>query len=397
VNTAAEPTPQKDFWHPPLWKWPLFLLLAGVSFWLFRYHPAPRPLKIELLSLSYPTPTWDGSYPRVVFSPISGVTGALKFNSTISMKKPTVRHDSPVDEFEVALDSGIFGLRQTDLFVTDVMPLALTRTYRAWDGYKRAFGVGSNHPYDICPTGTRFPYTYMNLNLEDNRALYFPRISKGTGYADAVFGHYATLSEFYQAKIAWNGNGWTLDFHDGRRFLFPEAYYSKSYAQGAPIEMQDENGNRIELKRDKVRNLEELISPSRHTIHLKYDASDRIVEAADDGGHIRRYSYDASGHLETVGDASHLLYRFEYEPLLHSPGYDPYLMTIVRDGSGSVLLRNVYRDYGRISEQRLADGSEYRYEYLFDKKYNVVETMVTLPSGEVKRFFFKNGILAMAK
>jgi YD repeat-containing protein len=161
--------------------------------------------------------------------------------------------------------------------------------------------------------------------------------------------------------------------------------------------MRDANGNRIQLKRDNVRNLEELISPSGHKVKFKYDASDRIVEAEDDAGHIRKYSYNSSGHLETVADASQLLYRFEYEPLLHARGYDPNLMTVIRDGTGRVLLRNVYRDYGRVSEQRLADGDVYRYEYLFDKKYNVVETTVTLPSGEVKRFFFHNGISSVAK
>jgi YD repeat-containing protein len=375
----------------------VFLLLVGSSFLLFWFHPAPKPIKVELLTLNYPTPTWDGSYPRVVISAVSVGTGALKFNSSISLKKPTVRQYSPVNEFEVALDSGMFKLRQTDLFVNDVMPLVLTRTYRVWDDHKRAFGVGSNHPYDICPTGTRFPYTYMNLNLEDGRPLYFPRISKGTGYADAVFGHYATFSEFYQAQIAWNGNGWTLVFRDGRKFLFPEAYYSKSYAQGAPVEMRDAQGNRIEFLRDKVRNLEELISPSGHKITFKYDGSDRIIKAEDDAGHFRTYSYSPSGHTETVADASHLLYRFEYAPLLHARGYDPYLMTIIRDGSGRVMLTNLYRDSSRVSEQRLANGDVYRYDYLFDKQRNVVETTVTLPSGKTKRFFFQNGVASVTK
>lgn len=370
----------------------VLLLLFGITFWLFRYHPAPKPVKVELLTLNYPTPTWDGSYPRVVIFPVSEATRRLKFTSSISLKKPSVRHDSPVNEFEVALDSGMFALRQTDLFVSDVMPLALTRTYRVWDDYQRAFGAGSNHPYDICPTGTRFPYTYMNLNLEDGRAIYFPRISKGTGYADAVFGHHATLSEFYQAQIAWNGDGWTLDFHDGRKILFPESYHAKSYAQGAPIEMRDAQGNRIQLKRDKVRNLQQLISPSGHTISFKYDGSDRIIEAKDDAGNIRKYSYDPSGNLESVADGSRVLYRFEYELVHYGRRYNTYLMTAIRDGEGKVLLRNLYQDRARVSEQRLANGDVYRYDYLFDKKSNVVETTVTLPSGDVKRYFFLNGV-----
>jgi YD repeat-containing protein len=156
--------------------------------------------------------------------------------------------------------------------------------------------------------------------------------------------------------LEWHG--WTLDLSDGRQFLFPEAYHAKNFAQGAPFEMKDAEGHRIQLKRDKQRNLEQLISPSGQTITFKYDAADRIIEAVDDSGNIRKYSYDFSGHLESVADASHLLYRFEYAPLLHAPGYDPYLMTAVLDGKWTLLLKNVYHD-GRVSEQRLANGDVY--------------------------------------
>jgi len=282
----------------------------------------------------------------------------------------------------------MFVLRQTDLFVPDSLPLALTRTYRPWGFYVRAFGIGTNHPYDICPTGTRFPYTYMNLNLEDDRPIHFPRISKGTDYSDAVYRHSDTSSEFYGAQIAWNGDGWTLDFRDGRRFLFPEAYNAKTYAQGAPTEMRDADGNRIQLKRDKVRNLEQLVSPHGHTISFKYDAANRIVEAADDAGNLRKYSYDTGGHMGSVSDDKHAGYRFSYDPLLHD------LMTSIEDNEQKVLLRNEYADNSRVSAQTLADGQIIQYDYLYDRKGNIVETTVTLPGHRVRHFFFRNGIPA---
>ncbi len=379
------------FWRPPFWKWAVALVLLAATAVLVRWKPSAHATKIELLPITDFFPAWDASYPSVVIAMTSDSKG-VRFASTISLIKPTVRHDAPVNQFEVALDSGMFKLRQTDIFVADLMPLSLTRTYRVWDESSRAFGLGGNHPYDICPTGTRFPYTYMNMNLEDGRQIYFPRISKGTRYEDAVFRNGNAGSEFYDARVSWNGNGWTLNFRDGRKFLFPEAYYLKNYAQGAPIEMRDEGGNRIQLKRDRLGNLQQLISPSRGTITFKYDAADRIIEAEDTTGHIRKYSYDASGHVETVSDDAHLLYRFEYEPLLHLRGYDPYLMTKVLDGTRRVLLKNIYLDASRISEQRLTNGDVYRYQYLFDDKHNVARTTVSFPSGEAKSFSFYNGI-----
>jgi YD repeat-containing protein len=342
---------------------------------------------VELLPFTDSPPAWNGSYPYLVISPVDLDSDHVKFKSSIALIKPTVRHDSPVNEFQVDLHSGMFVLRQTDFFIPEVMPLSLTRTYRPWDSQRRAFGPGTNHPYDICPTMTRFPYTYVDLNLEDGRQIHFARISKGTGYADAVFRHDKTSSEFYGAQIAWNGDGWTLDFRDGRRFLFPEAYHGKTFAHGAPYEMRETGGQRILLKRDKRRNLENLISPSGHTITFKYDEADRIIEAVDDAGDIRKYAYDSSGYLATVSDASHLLYRFEYK-LFHYATYDWPLMTAVINGGGRVLLQNIYKDTdrGMISEQRLANGDVYRYGYLLVKDV-VVETIVDGPTGRRKFFF----------
>ena len=57
----------------------------------------------------------------------------------------------------------------------------------------------------IWPTGSRFPYTYIDLNLEEGRQMHFRRVSKGSGYADAVFRHEETSSEFYRSThcVEW--------------------------------------------------------------------------------------------------------------------------------------------------------------------------------------------------
>jgi YD repeat-containing protein len=385
---------KKTFWHPPLWKWALVLGLLGCCEFLFLWKRPAGPVKVQLLAFSDTPPAWDGSQPWLVISPVAG-TGPIKFQTSISMVKPTVKHDAPVNEFVVNLRNGNFKVLQTDLFVSDVMPLTLTRTYFSWEPASYAFGVGANHPYDICPTGTRFPYTYQELNLEDGYRVYMPRISKGTGFADAVFRHDASSSEFYGAMTAWNGNGWTMTFRDGRKIYFPEAYYAKNFAQGAATEIVDAQGHRIQLKRDKTRNLQQLISPGGHTISFQYDSSDRIVEARDDAGHIRRYSYDQGGHVETVTDGSRILYRFEYQRLMSGADNDPWLLTAVLDGDWNVLVRNKFSN-GRTTEQTLANGEVYRYEYQVAGR-NVLQTTVTLPSGEKKVFVFQDGRLVEQK
>lgn len=375
----------------PLAKWIVCALLVGIAA-AIAWWPH-RPVKVELLPFSDSPPAWDGSYPFLSISP--DPSHPLKFNGTLLRIHPTIRHERPVNQFDVDLHSGRFILRQTDLFVADVVPLTLTRTYVVWDHHSRAFGVGGNHPYDICPTGTRRPYTYMDLNLEDDYQVHMPRISKGTDFADAVFRHSGTSSEFFGAQVRWNGNGWTMSFPDGRLIYFPESYYAKNLAQGAAIEMVDAQGNRIHLNRGKERNLDQLISPAGHTIKFTYDAADRITEAEDDAGHLRKYSYDERGHVEVVSDGSKVVYRFEYAPLLRQAGFDPWLLTRVLDGDWNVLLRNKYQ-WGRVSEQILPDGQTYRYEYQLNGS-EVLHTTVTLPSGEKKEFDFTNGIPAEEK
>jgi len=159
--------------------------------------------------------------------------------------------------------------------------------------------------------------------------------------------------------------------------------------------MVDAQGNKIELKRDNRRNLQELISPSGRKITFKYDAADRIVEADDDRGNVRKYSYDSGGHVETVSDGKRVLYRFEYQRLMTQAGYDPYLLTAVMDGDWNVLVRNKFVN-GMVSGQRLADGQALVYEYQF-KGNEVAQTTVTLPSGETKIFYFSDGIMTGQK
>jgi hypothetical protein len=118
------------FWHAPIWKWGLVAFLTACSAFLLVWRPVPQHPKVELLPFTYSLPAWDGSYPYLVISPMEGGSGKVKFKSGIRRIQPTVYHESPINQFQVDLHSGMFVLRQTDLFIPDTMPLSLTRTYR---------------------------------------------------------------------------------------------------------------------------------------------------------------------------------------------------------------------------------------------------------------------------
>jgi len=316
-----------------------------------------------------PVARFAGNFP-CVFASVDGTNVSPQLGKCAM---PTV-HTGVVDRFEADLRDGNFILRESDLYLNDVFDVPLTRSYRSNDWAHsnpvHAFGRNSNHPYDIAPVGTRNPYTYQMLILEDGEFLYFDRISKGTGYADAVYQHTETSTPFYKGMQSWNGNGWTMKLADGSEILFPESYNAKNMAQGAPVEMRDAKGNRLELRRDSQRNLQEIRTPHGHWIRFGYDEFSRIKRADDDAGHWVQYEYNSDGMLRTVTLSSGRERRYEYAGTL---------MTQIDDESGHVLIHNWYES-GLLVRQQFGNGAVYSYDYDWaPNSYYPEKVVVTLP------------------
>jgi YD repeat-containing protein len=295
-------------------------------------------------------PRLEGGFPCVV-----ATVGEGKAFPRLGRCGMPAAPSGPVDQFEVDPRWGSFILRQTDLYLEDVFEVPLTRTYNstAYRPEMLAFGRNASHPFDIAPVGTRHPYTYLMLTLADGTFLFFGRVSPGTGFADAVYQHTETATRFYRAVIGWNGAGWTARLADGARMEFPEAYNAKNLAQGAATEMTDASGRRLELRRDRRRNLLEIRTPHARSIRLAYDDYARIQSAQDDAGHWARYQYDSQGMLTDAvlssGSARHY-------------SYDGTSMTQVEDENRRVLVQNSYKS-GYLARQVFGNGEVYTYTY----------------------------------
>src|SRR5262249_14858322 len=158
-------------------------------------------------------------------------------------------------------------------------------------------------------------------------------------------------------------------------YQFPDAYRAKRGAEGALIYMRDAAGNQIKLQRDAARNLVGLTSSHGHWIHLTYDAANRIATAEDDAGERRKYSYDPAGRLIEVRDGSdRLLWRYAYE--LND-------MTRV-EWLGKVVLTVHYKSR-RAETLQVGSGGIYRFDYLYNRRGEVVETTVQDPKGKISR------------
>jgi hypothetical protein len=138
------------------------------------------------------------------------------------------------------LGTGLFVLEKTDLFLPDVIPIALTRTYRQNDPATRAFGIGATHPYAMYLWSANV-YQETDLVLPDGGRVHYVRITPGNDIQTAIFEHTATPGPFYKSRITWKGlsAGWDLTLTDGTVYIFGDI---------APLQaIRDRHGNTITI------------------------------------------------------------------------------------------------------------------------------------------------------
>lgn len=153
---------------------------------------------------------------------------------------------------------------------------------------------------------------------------------------------------------------------------FPESYWAKNLAQGAAVEVCDARGNKLELKRDRQRNLMEIQTPHGHWIKFTYDDQGRIIRADGDMGHWAKYTYNNYGVLTDVIHSSGQVRHYDYEGSL---------MIAILDGQGRVLVRNTYWRRVLVA-QVFPNGDIYRYQYAWSPNKNyAVKVVITMPDG----------------
>jgi hypothetical protein len=147
------------------------------------------------------------------------------------------------------VSSGIFSMTKTDLFLPDVLPIVLTRTYRPADARSRAFGRGTTHPYDMYLVMDAPQYTWVDLLLPDGGRIHYDRIS-----SDIILEHTTTPTQFCKSRVAWNPVTlmWDLTFTDGTVWNFREGLGSTRPEQTGLIRMRDRFGNTLTAIREST-------------------------------------------------------------------------------------------------------------------------------------------------
>ncbi len=334
-------------------------------------QPQPAELLPQVANFDYAKV--DGRYPCLrVSKPKNAALDAMEVALTKCVQG--VYLDKELDEIEVDLRGDLI-TRSTDLFLPGPVALSATRCYRYWDNFSRTFGQNTAFSWDLFPVGSRQPYTYIEIIPCDGNRLRFERISKGTGYADAVYEHRTTNTDFLGSRISWNGNGWDLKLRDGSLFLFPESYYAKRSIDGALIEFRDAKGLSVKMYRQERRNLKKISTSDGRSITFEHDTADRIITAEDHQRRKVNYLYDHGGRLlEVQGLKSTTRYVYGETDLL------------AVEENGRRIAEFDY-DRGRVSRVTLPGRGTYRFRYEYDPadKDRVLRSIVTTPDGSLNK------------
>lgn len=217
----------------------------------------------------------------------------------------------PVNAVELNLRTDGILFVQTDMYLPGNPPIAFTRVVQHQIRWNRRFQIYLQDEYDIFPFGHRFPFSYQKLELPDRRSLLFQRISKGTGYADAIFEHKIHGPVFYRALAGWNGNGWDMDLAGGETLVFPNSYNSWRPPQGALVGLIEPSGAALTLKRARNGNLQNVRSRDGRWMKLGYRGPS-IVSLKDNAGQKASYSYDGKHLLSSSTNAAGETLSYSY-------------------------------------------------------------------------------------
>jgi len=292
----------------------------------------------------------------------------------------------------VDLSTGLFIYGKTDLALSDILPVSVTRNYRPNDYAERPFGIGTTHPYEMMLIGDNGSLSPMSaeLVLPDGGRVKYERV--GTG-SPITLEHTATPSRFYKSILTDPGEsyggdhgGWALKLQDGTVYQFAK-WTRGMWIHSAVVKLVgivDRYGNKITITRDGAHRASRVTSPNGRWIEFTYDTEptheNRIIQTRDNIGRTVGYTYDAGGRLWKVTDPSGGVTEYTYDA--------SHRMTTVKDARGIVFLTNEYDGGGKVMKQTLADGKTYQFAYTLDANNKIVQADVTDQRGHTRRVTF---------
>jgi RHS repeat-associated protein len=283
--------------------------------------------------------------------------------------------------------TGVFTYEHTDLQLSDVVPIQLTRSYRELDTSSRSFGIGMASNYDLqIVQDLSGNYSYVDLVLPDGAQVYYARITPGNDFLDGVYQHTSSPSIYFGSTIRWSAsaNAWLLARKDGIQMYFG--------LESMLTAIVDRNGNTVQIQRTTEfpngsinYNATLVTSPNGRWISLSYDSNGRVDSAQDNAGRTVWYVYNSSGHLSTVYDANGGTTTYTYDSAGRMASYTT--------PNGNVAIQNVYDGNNRVVTQNRADGGTFTFSYTTASDGNLETDMTGTRGMTCSMEFSPNGYL----
>jgi len=280
----------------------------------------------------------------------------------------------------VDLTTGHFSHTERDLWLPDVMPIDIRRTYRTLDNdgagrpVLRSFGVGVTHFYEAYLVIGTVAYSEMRLVLPNGRDVVFSGVPSGT--YNQVYVNNDASGEFRGATLQVVSGYFVVTFRDGRQWGFSKL--------GARLMwLDDRNGNRTHIERlGNNAYVSRITSPSGRWVEISYGGNGLVSQIQDPLGRTFKYAYDGGQRLTEVTDPNDKKRIYVWDTANNR-------IESIRDPNGHTMVFNGYDAAGRVSRQTLADGSTFGLVYGTDAATGrVVQVDVTDRRGTVRRAEF---------
>jgi RHS repeat-associated protein len=265
--------------------------------------------------------------------------------------------------------TGLFVHRSTDLFLSDTLPIQIDRTYRSNDTKSRDFGIGANHNFALFlsnPTGDPLGLLQsVDLILPDGARINFQRLP-----GVEIFRHFSSPTAFQGATLRYDiaSDRWQIILRDKTIYAFSD------HAPNVLMGIRDRYGNTINITRTIGGGpISRISSPNGRYFDFSYNASKRITQITDNIGRRVKYEYDSQGRLWRVTDPANRIEQYTYD--------NAHRMTSVIDKRGNTMVTNAYDANGRVVNQTLADGAEWKFAYTVSGTGKVQRTRITNARG----------------
>jgi YD repeat-containing protein len=216
---------------------------------------------------------------------------------------------TPLHKGYVDLSSGLYVREDEDIVLSGSPSFVWRRAYLSRDRGARHMGIGTTHNAEWYLMGHVRDLQHVQLVQEDGARITFDRTSRGWSYANAMFVHTESATDFYGARLGWVGQRWALRFRNGALAMFKSCDTPDNPC--SLISVRDPQNRIVRLIRDDGGVLR-AIEAGTERLTFDYDDRKRVVRVARGSDEVT-YSYDDRGRLVRA-TAGAVIRSFQYGP-----------------------------------------------------------------------------------